>query len=235
MPVRARARSSTCTIRQDNENLPPHHFFGVPASSTASLLVRRHFFSLPRPMLGATLARSCCCCPRLSLLRSGLWLRTHSSICHTYAGRLCQTVDWRKIGGFPVGDPGPNQPLLKPVIGFRVGPSLSDDDQVTRRGAERLRDGSPRFDNDARERDLRGVIAARYLSVTAPSTRAARPTACASRRFASCTRRARRRQRPSPRHTPPGAVSPSCCAHTEQSVAARVSHWLGGSRVRSLN
>ena len=100
MPVRARARSSTCTIRQDNEHLPPHHFFGVPASSTASLLVRRHFFSLPSPMLGATLPRSCCCCP--CLLRSGLWQRTHSSICRTYAGRLCQAVDWRGAVAAPL-------------------------------------------------------------------------------------------------------------------------------------
>ena len=121
MPVRARARSSTCTIRQDNEPLPPHHFFGVPASSTASLLVRRHFFSLPRPMLGATLARSCCCCP--CLLRSGLWQRTHSSICRTYAGRLCQAVDWRGAVAAPL--------LLAPRHGPRRHRGIHTFDSVT--------------------------------------------------------------------------------------------------------
>ena len=68
------------------------------------------------------------------------------------------------IKGFPIGDPGLNQPLLKPVVGFRMSPSLSEDDQVTLRGAERLRVGWPRLD-DERERDLRGVIAARYVAV----------------------------------------------------------------------
>ena len=96
--------------------------------SSVYLRVPRHlfwcaaiFFSLPRPMLGATLARSCCCCP--CLLRSGLWQRTHSSICRTYAGRLCQAVDWRGAVAAPL--------LLAPRHGPRRHRGIHTFDSVT--------------------------------------------------------------------------------------------------------
>lgn len=81
----------------------------------------------------------------------------------TLSFRLDGGLDGPRIGGFPIGDPGRNQPLLRPVIGLRMGASLSQDDQVTLRACERLRAGWPTTDHATRERDLRGVIAARYI------------------------------------------------------------------------
>ena len=68
-----------------------------------------------------------------------------------------------KIAGFPIGDSAPGGLLLRPVVGFRVGAGLTDDDQVTiRSSSERLRRGWPQQESDqSRERDLRGLIAAR--------------------------------------------------------------------------
>ena len=74
-----------------------------------------------------------------------------------------------KIRGFPRGDSAPGMGggglLLRPVIGFRVGAALTEDDQVTMRtSAEQLRRGWPQQHSaSSRERDLRGLIAARAL------------------------------------------------------------------------
>ena len=64
-----------------------------------------------------------------------------------------------RIRGFPVGDVGGM--LLRPVIGFR----WAEDVVTVRSGAARLRDGWPQqLDNAARERDARGLAAARALA-----------------------------------------------------------------------
>lgn len=81
----------------------------------------------------------------------------------TLSFRLNGGPDGPKICGFPVGDSGGM--LLRPVLGFRAGSSLTDDDRVTLRAPERLRHGWPQLDEGGtRERDLRGVIAARSLA-----------------------------------------------------------------------
>ena len=73
----------------------------------------------------------------------------------TLAFRL-DGVEGPQLKGFPVGDVGM---LLRPVIGFRW-----PEDQVTIRTSERLRQGWPQQDDNAtRERDARGLQAARAL------------------------------------------------------------------------
>ena len=87
-----------------------------------------------------------------------------------------------KISGFPVGDTGGM--LLRPVIGFRAGAmQTSEDDQVTLRGPERLRQGWPQIDDALRERDLRGVIAARCLGRALDSSHASNRMRLASFRL----------------------------------------------------
>ena len=58
-----------------------------------------------------------------SYARSGLWQRTHSSICRTYAGRLCQAVDWRGAVAAPL--------LLAPRHGPRRHRGVHTFDSVT--------------------------------------------------------------------------------------------------------
>ena len=86
----------------------------------------------------------------------------------TLTFRLNGGVDGPAVVGFPTvtpsGDVAAGGLLLRPVIGMRMGAALTEDDQVTIRGTGRLREGWPQQDDRVRERDLRGLVAARALT-----------------------------------------------------------------------
>ena len=100
----------------------------------------------------------------------------------TLGFRLNGGTEGPKIGGFPIGDTG--GVLLRPVIGFRAGAALTEDDQVTLRAPERLREGWPQLEEAGkRERDLRGVIAAAQVARALDATRASNRMRLASFRL----------------------------------------------------
>lgn len=79
------------------------------------------------------------------------------------AFRLDGGPEGPRLEGFPLADVGPSsvKSVLRPVVGFRW-----PEDMVTiRAGSERLRSGWPKQDASAvRERDARGLVAARALA-----------------------------------------------------------------------
>ena len=72
--------------------------------------------------------------------------------------RLDGGAEGPRLEGFPVGDNGGK--LLRPVVGLRWA-----EDQVTIRSSSQLSRGWPQqYDNSRRERDARGLAAARALA-----------------------------------------------------------------------